>query len=512
MDPSPGAAPLRRLTETQWQATLDGLFGAGTSTDVPFPRALYRRGYRTDAVLGEVSRDGAVTLADSASDIAERVVPEDVATLLGCTPTASETDACIGTYVDDLGSRAFRRPVRDDERVIFTSLYADLVIDEALSVREGVIGVVEAILASPQLHYLTVDLETEEDGVIRLPDHGVAERLSYFLWNEPPDATLRTAAEEGRLGTREDVEIAARRMVEDPRTTTMMVGFVEDWLELHRVRGMTKDPATFPAWAGGMQSSIASEHGLFVTEVMNDDARLETLLSADFAVVDAQLASLYGTATPAMGTTSGRASLGPERRGILNLSGFLAGHAGATEPAPVLRGVTVIRQVLCEDMELPVGLAVTSPPQDPTRTTRQRFTAHRADPVCAGCHDRIDPIGFAFEDFDAVGAHRETDENDLDVDASGRVRSFDGALDVPVNGGASVSDALATSSVVRSCFARQVFGYAEGRVLSRIADDAEIDDCAIDQITARFAESDGDIRELLVAIATSEAFRARRIR
>lgn len=506
MDPSPGAAPLRRLTEPQWQSSIDGLFGAGTARDIPFPRALYRRGYRTDAVLGEVSRDGAVTLADSASDIAEHVVPADVSTLLGCTPTASETDACIAGYVDDLGARAFRRPLRDDERTIFTSLYADLVIDESLPVREGVIGVVEAILGAPQLHYLSTDLDAEEDGVIRLPDHAVAERLSFFLWNEPPDTTLRTVADEGRLGTREDVEREARRMVEDPRTTTMLVGFVEDWLELHRVRGMTKDPASFPAWAGGLQTSIVREHELFVTEVMNDDARFETLMSADFAVVDAQLAGVYETSI-----TDGRASLGPERRGILNLSGFLAGHAGATEPAPVLRGVTVIRQVLCEDMELPAGIAITSPPQDPTRTTRQRFTAHRADPFCAGCHDRIDPIGFAFEDFDAVGAHRERDENDLAVDASGRVRSVDGALDVPVSGGASVSDALATSPVVRSCFARQVFGYAEGRVLDRTASDAEIDDCAIDQIAARFAESDGDIRELLVAIATSEAFRARRI-
>lgn len=504
-DPAPGAAPLRRITETQWRATVEALF-PGSTGGVAFPRTLYRRGYRTDAVLGEVSRDGSVAIGDASAAIAEAVVPADVSRLLGCTPTTDAADACLARYVEQFGARAFRRPLHAEERATFTALYADLVGDEALSVQEGVVGVVEAILASPQLHYLTTDVADSDGEVIHLPDHAIAERMSYLLWNEPPDETLRAAADEGRLSSREDIERETRRMVTDARTTRMISGFVEDWLELHRVRGMTKDPTAFPAWASGLAGSIQAEHEAFVTQVMNDDGRLHTLLAADFAVVDPRLAEIYGT-----GSGEGRVALGPERRGILNLSGFLAGHAGATEPAPVLRGVTVIRQVLCEDMELPVGLAVTSPPQDPTRTTRERFNAHRADPVCAGCHDRIDPIGFAFEDFDAVGEHRNRDENGLSVDATGRVRSVDGALDVRVDGGAEVADALAASPVVRSCFARQVFGYAEGRVLSRIASDAAIDNCAVSQIAAQFAESDGDIRELLVAITTSEAFRERRI-
>lgn len=505
-DPSPGAAPLRRITEPQWRATIDDLFGEGASEGVPYPRALYSRGYRTDAVLGEVSRDGAVAIAEGATTIAEAVVPEDPSGLLGCTPTASAEDACLAGYLETLGARAFRRPLRAEERATFTSLYADLVIEEALPVREGVIGVLEAVLASPQLHYLTTDLEGSDGEVIRLDDHAVAERLSYFLWNEPPDDALRASAEAGELGTREEIEAAARRMAADPRATAMLSGFVEDWLELHRVRGMTKDPSMFPAWADGLSSSTQAEHERFVAHVMSGDARLETLLSADVAVVDPRLAEVYGT-----DVTEGPASLGPERRGILNLSGFLAGHAGATESAPVLRGVTVMRQLLCEEMELPVGLAVSSPPQDPTRTTRERFTAHRADPFCAGCHDRIDPIGFAFEDFDAVGAHRTRDENSLAIDATGRVRSADGALDVAVDGGADVAVALATSPVVRSCFARQVFTYAEGRVLRASDAGAATDACAVDQIAAQFAASDGDIRELLVAIATSQAFRERRI-
>lgn len=503
---APGDAPLRRITEEQWQATVDALFGEGTSDGIAFPRAIYRRGYRTDGEIGEVSRDGAVALADAASAIAERVVASDLNGLLGCAPGPASDDACVTGWIDTFGAEAFRRPLREEERATFRALYAALRTSEMLTESESVTGVIEAVLASPQMNYLSSDLSAAEGNVIRLDDHAVAERLSYFLWNEPPDEVLRAAADEGRLNTRDQVELEARRMADDPRAARMLGGFVEDWLEIHRVRGMSKDRATYPAWSMGLSEAVMREHYAFVDEVMlRGDRRLSTLLSANYAVVDPQLAELYGTTE-----TSGRASLGPERRGLLNLSGFLAGHSGSSESAPVLRGVTVIRQLFCEEMELPAGLNVTSPPQDPTRTTRERFTAHRAEAACARCHDRIDPVGFAFEDFDAVGGHRDTDTNGLTIDASGHLADLSGALDEEVDGGANVAEVLATSPVVQACFARQVLNYAEGRVLSATRADAAVDDCALSQINARFTAADGDVRELLVAIATSDVFLSRR--
>lgn len=496
-----GDAPLRRITDAQWRATVDDLLGPGASDGVDYPEALYRRGYRTDAVLGEVSRDGAVALAEAAATVAERSVPASPDALLGCAPTTAPDDACVSGWIDDFGARAFRRPLSTEEQTSLRALYADLVGVEALSTRDAVIGVVEAVLASPELNYLSTDATSSDGAAYVLDDFAVAERMSFFLWNEPPDAALRTAATEGRLHTPEDIEVEARRMVEDPRAVAMLSGFVEDWLELHRVRAMTKDPATFPAWASGLRDSVVSEHEAFVAEVMAGDGRLATLLTADFAVADANLAAVYGTG-------EGRVALGDERRGILNLTGFLAGHAGSTESAPVLRGVTVIRQLLCQEMELPVGVNVTSPAADPTRTTRERFTAHRAEPACGRCHDRIDPLGFAFEDFDAIGQHRDVDENGHTIDATASIRS--GAFDAEVDGGASLSEALAASPVVRDCFARQVFTYAEGRVLGETVVEEAADACAVEQVAERFATADGDLRELLVAIVTSDAFLRRR--
>lgn len=500
---APGAAPLRRITEEQWRGAVSDLLGAGASDGVAYPRAIYRRGYRTDGVIAEISRDGVVALMDAASQIAERSAMTGFP--LTCTPGTAPDDACVLGFIDTFGARAYRRPLRDAERASLRGLYSDLRMD-SLSQTESLTGVVEAILASPQFNYITSDVEALEGGAIRLDDHALAERLAFFLWNEPPDAALRQAADEGRLHTREDVAAAARRMVTDPRTAHMLGGFVEDWLELHRARGMAKDNAAYPAWSTGLSASVASEHYAFVDEVfLRGDARLQTLLGSNYAVVDSELAALYET--PSMG----RASLPRERRGLLTFSGFLAGHAGATESAPVLRGVTIMRQVLCEDMELPRGLVVTSPPQDPSRTTRERFTAHRELPECASCHDRIDPIGFAFEDFDAVGGHRSVDEHGHAVDARTEIRNVTGTFEVSANGGASVADALAESRVVRACFARQVLNYAEGREVGRGSDGAA-DQCALAQITAPFEASGGDVRELLVAIATSDAFMTRRVR
>jgi len=500
---APGAAPLRRITEEQWRGAVDDLLGAGASEGIAFPRAIYRRGYRTDGVIGEISRDGVVALMDAASAIAERSAMTGFP--LACAPGPTADDACVLGFIDTLGARAYRRPLRDAERATLRALYADLRLD-SLTETESLTGVVEAILGAPQFNYLTSDVEDLQDGAIRLDDHALAERLSFFLWNEPPDGALRQAAADGQLHTREEVDAAARRMVSDPRTSHMLGGFVEDWLELHRARGMAKDNATYPTWSTGLSTSVANEHYAFVDEVfLRGGARLQTLLGSNYAVVDEELASLYET------TSTGRASLPRERRGLLTFSGFLAGHAGATESAPVLRGVSILRQVLCEDMELPRGLVVTSPPQDPSRSTRERFTAHRELPECASCHDRIDPIGFAFEDFDAVGGHRSVDEHGHAVDARTEVRNARGTFEVSASGGASVADALAESPVVRTCFARQVLNYAEAREVGR-GGDSEMDECALAQITAPFEASGGDVRELLVAIATSDAFMTRRIR
>ncbi|UJR86198.1 DUF1592 domain-containing protein [Sandaracinus amylolyticus] len=498
------AAPMRRLTEAQWRATVDALFDGRVEVPDGYPDPLVVRGYRTYGALGTPSPEIAAVVADLALEIAESATA-DLSALLGCTPGDAPDDACAAGFVESFLTRAQRRTPTADERATMLALYGDLRGD-GYSPREGVAAVIEAVLQAPAFLYVSergASDATAPGTVVALGDHEIAQRLSFFLWDAPPDAELTRLADEGTLHEPATLEAQARRMVADPRVASVLGRFVEDWLELQRLERAAKSDDEFPDWRS-VSASIAAEAARFTEEVvLRRDARLETLLSASFTVGDAGLAKLYGVAAPANGGW-GVLELDPsERRGVLTQAGFLASHSGATEPAPVVRGATILRNVLCLPMELPPGLMVTSPAPDPTRTTRERFEEHRADPACAGCHDRIDPIGFGLEGFDAIGGFRTTEPSGLPIDTSGVLLGAGDGADGAFVGGAELAERLSQSDAVRDCVARQVYQYAQARVA------AGGDECVLERVTERFAASDGDLRELLVAIATSDPFLSR---
>ena len=232
---------------------------------------------------------------------------------------------------------------------------------------------------------------------------------------------------------------------------------------------------------------------------------LSTLLTAPYTVIDETLADIYGVTLPADHQPGDVVDLDPSQRaGLLTQAGMLAAHAHFNQSSPVHRGVIVRESFLCQPLPPPPEDVDDSPPDpDPNATTRERFGEHTENPACAGCHVLIDGIGFGFENYDAVGAYR-TMEGTLPVDASGEVTQAEG-IEGPFDGVIELAAKLASSPDVEACVAQQWFNYALGRVQS------DNDVCSTDLLLTGFVESGGNVRELMLALVATDAFRLRRV-
>jgi hypothetical protein len=442
-----------------------------------------------------------VDLGQGAAAIAGRAT-RDVGKLVGCTPGATADDCLVG-YVRAFTRRAYRRPATDAEVQTLTRLYVDL--RKAGSAADALAGVIETVLQSPQ--FLYVAEAVQEAGVpARLDDHELAARLGFLLWDTLPDAELDRAADGGQLRTAAQVEAHARRLMRDPRFAGATARFFEDWLELGRLHGLEKEPKLFPQWGDGLRTAMFRELGAFVGEVLGKgDGKLATFLGARFTVANAPLGALYGVGTGKSDAGFARLDLPAERAGLLTQPGFLAAHASPGESSPIARGAFVRRNALCTPLEVPPGLEIVAPTSDPKLSMRQRLAMHRESPACGACHALMDAIGLGLEGFDAIGRHRTVDEGNRPIDVSGELTAAGDATG-PFSGGAQLAARLASSATVRECLSAQVLEHAVGRAL----EDADV--CARRDLAARFEASGGDVRELFVALVTSEAFVSRRTR
>jgi hypothetical protein len=349
------------------------------------------------------------------------------------------------------------------------------------------------MLESPNFLYLV-------EGPGPLTQHQLATRLSYFLWNGPPDAKLSSLADSGGLRTPESLRNEAKRMLADPRALEMIDDFHTRWLGLEKLPILSKDATAFPEFEA-LKPAMHEEMRRFATFVMSEgDGKLNTLLTAPFTFADSALAKFYGV--QASGSGWQKVDLDPaQRAGMLTQSAFLAGH-GRDGASPIFRGIAVREQLLCVELPPPPpGADALLPPASPTKTTRDRLEQHRTDPECASCHRLMDVLGYGFESFDEMGRFRTT-ENNIKIDDSGEFvgTDVDGAFQGPVQ----LARRLSVSPQVRQCVTKQWFRYALGRM------ETELDACTLDAIQKRFEKSEFNLPELLMALVESDGFRIRR--
>ncbi len=492
-------SPLRRLTRGEYNNTVRDLLGDDSAPADRFPADEVSGGFGNNAAVLGVSPLLAEKYQEAAEVLAARAV-QDLGALVGCDPARTGEEACARQFVERFGSRAYRRPLAPAERDRLLAVYAAGRIGGSFA--EGIELTVRALLQAPAFIYRLEYGRTARPGdrLVGLTGHEVASRLSYFLWGTMPDARLFEAAARDALATPAQVAALARQMLADPRARPAVVEFHRQWLGLSALDHLGKDARAYPEFDRALAGAMAAETAAFVEDVVfAGDGSLRTLLTSSRGFVSPALARLYGIPAPS-GSGLRPVELPPaERAGLLTQAGLLAVHALPDQSSPVHRGKMVREQVLCDQMPpQPPNLMVTPPEVDPGRPTRARFAQHSADPACSGCHRLMDPLGFGLEAYDGIGRFRARDGG-RPVDASGEILDTSDA-DGPFQGARELAERLADSRDVRDCAATQWYRFAFGRL------EGPGDACSLRALQDAFAGARGDVRELLVALTTTEAF------
>ena len=427
--------------------------------------------------------------------------------ILVCQPTsANEETACATKIVSALARRAYRRQVTSDDMQTLLGFYRTARATGTFDT--GIRAALERLLTSPDfLFRIETDPEKIAAGTAyRLSDVELASRLSFFLWSSIPDEELLDLAIRGRLRDPGVLDQQVRRMLAEPRARgTLIDNFFGQWLQTRNVWLLTPDANTkFPWFDDNLRAAMVRETELFLDDQLKSDRSIADLLTADSTFVNEQLARHYGM-TGVYGSHFRRVTLTDENRwGLLGKASVLAVTSYPTRTSPTTRGKWLLENILAAPVPPPPPNANTNLDESKigkSATVREMLEQHRANPVCASCHARMDPLGFSLENFDAVGQWRTTD-GDAPIDATGVL--LDGTR---VDGPAALRRALVAR---REQFVRTVTGklltYAIGREVGYA------DAPAIRAIVRAAAADDYRWSSTILAIVKSPPFQMRRSR
>jgi hypothetical protein len=494
------APPIARLTNTEYRNTLRTLLPELSLPALTLPADVVVQGFDNNAQAQTPS----AALIEQYAVAAEAVGDSVAADVSGMVPCASDgdADACASSFIDAFVTRAYRRPLTADERTRYLGLFQRAHAEYGFAPAIGML--VQAALQSPHFLY-----RVEPTELTPLDGYALASRLSYFLWDDMPDEALLDAAASGELSAAAGVEAQARRMLDDARARPAVASLFSQWLRFDKMANMPKSAQLFPEWNEQVATSLRVGTERFVERVFWDmDGSLAALLTDTGTFVDANTAPLYGISDEdtrldgmtLMDTDSA------QRSGILTQAGLLAAFAHETADSPVLRGVFVMDRLLCTTPPPPppgvTGSLLENPETDGVAlTTRDRVALSHESGTCASCHHTIDGFGFGFSHYDAIGRWRDTD-NGIAVNAQGWIdgtRDANGSFD----GVVELGQRLANSTQVSDCVTSQFYRYSLGLGA------AEVARCDVAPIARAFADGGGSMKELMITIATSEAFRNR---
>jgi hypothetical protein len=468
-DIAPAAAGrVVRLSHAQWENSVRDLLrlDAPSGLSATFPMEASGAGYLfdnpADALQVEQSLWGAY--GPAAATLAQIVTSSSTSLARIVASTGGDEAVRARAFVIGFGQRAFRRPLSEGEITSYLELYADgrAAYDDATGFVGGLRLVIEAMLQSPYFLYRIETSSAIEAGRVVLSDWEISQRLSYFLTNSMPDDELFAAASAGQLRTAEGVELQVARLLAEPAAQAALGHFHDQLLNLPAYTGIAPSPVLFPQVSSELGSTLlASTRALLGDLVFAEEQGFAELMTTTRAFVNADLARLYGVPGRFDSALVPVELPADERRGLFTQAGFLAANATGVNPDPIHRGVFIAKRILCRSIAAPPN-NVTPPPPSGIGTNRQIVEEHtQSRPGCASCHEqRINPYGFVFENYDAVGAYRTID-NELPVNAAA-APMLDGET-VPVDDALGFATALATSREAHDCFARHLFEYALGR-------------------------------------------------
>ena len=504
------AAPqvaMRRLTHRQYNNTVRDLLGDQTAPAAQFPPEDFVNGFKNQYQAQNVSP----LLLESYSAAAERLARNtfrggDTRNLIPCKPSM----ACRAQFVREFGLKAFRRPLDPVEQKRYEALFR-----RETDFLKGAQLVIETMLQSP--HFL---FRLEETANPKWKPYATASRLSYAIWDSMPDQALLEAAAKGELGTPQGVERATRRLLDHTRARDALDEFVAQWMRFDRILTASKDRRRFPQFTRETAVAMTEEARVFLGDLVWNDKNFMDLFTADYSFMNADLAAIYGVPAPAKEFERVSFPANSERAGILGQTLFLALTAKPDETAPTARGLFVREQFLCQHVaEPPPGVNTNLPPitEAKPQTNRERLSEHVTNPSCFTCHNLIDPIGFGFEKFDAVGARREKfrllffpsrgsgggnrrappKSLDLDIDTTGHVA---GIANSSFSSPSKLGAVMAASEQCQECIVKQYFRYTAGRL------ETPGDRALIRRVLDDFRKSQFRFKELIVSLVRAREF------
>ena len=403
------------LNQTNWAYE-----GVGPDR-VPIGSTSFAQGQTTSVGTGRLQLQvEAIQVAGPYGAITPRVSASR-AKMLACQPVAGGEAVCARQVLAKLARRAYRRPTTPADVQSLMSFYEAGRKDGGFDA--GMQFALEKLLVSPDFLFR---VERDPAGVkpgmsYKVSDIELASRLSFFLWSSLPDNQLLTLAEQGRLRAPGVLEAQVKRMMADPKSEALLTNFFGQWLMLRNMPLITRDVVEFPNFDDNLREAFRSETELFLNSQVREDHSVLELLTANYTFLNERLARHYGI--PGVAGSRFRRVTYPDsvRAGLFGHGSLLAATAYANRTSPVLRGKFMLENVLGTPPPAPPANVPPFPENDgkaKPKSVRERMEAHRRNPVCAACHSQIDPLGFALENFDAVGAWRNTD-NGTKIDPSG---------------------------------------------------------------------------------------------
>jgi hypothetical protein len=417
-------------------------------------------------------------------------------------PGEGEEEGCARRILSTLIRRAYRRPVTDADLQTPLAFYRKARAEGGFDA--GIEAALSAILVNPQFLFR---VERDPPGaasgtVYRLSDLELASRLSFFIWSSIPDDELLDLAARGALSQPGVLEAQTRRLLADPRAHSLVSNFASQWLHLRNLDSMTPDLRLFPDFDDNLRQAFRAETELMLESVLREDRSVLDLLQSDHTFLNERLAKHYGI-PHVYGSHFRRVPLGADsvRGGLLRQGSVLTVTSYATRTSPVIRGKWVLENILGTPPPPPPGNvpALKDNTVSSTLSVRERLAEHRANAACASCHNLMDPIGFALENFDAVGRWRTVEEG-KPIDATGGLP--DGST---FTGVAGLEQALRDRpELFVGTLAEKLLTFALGRGVEHY------DAPAIRKIVRDARANDYRLSSLVVGVATSTPFQMRK--
>ena len=446
------------------------------------------------------SSRGVESLESAAYEIAKQALDTQTRrdALVPCTPSGVADKVCAAKALKAIAARAWRRPVEDKElaALVDVSAQAGVVLDDFYDGLEyGIAG----ILQSPYfLFRVEIGSQKATSKKRTLTDFELAARLSFFLWNTPPDTELEAAAADGSLSTDEGLFEQANRLLNDPRARDGIRALFHDYLKLYELEHLTKDPTVFEHFNDQLGHFAREETLRLIEDIVFDHPRdFRELLTTRVTFLNPMLASIYKVPNP-KGEDFTRVELpqSANRVGMLGHVSFLGVHSHSRASSATRRGVAVRTILLCQSIPAPpvdVDTSIPEPSGD-IQTLRERVAEHLANPACAGCHQLTDPIGLGLENYDGIGRYRSTEYGDV-IDPAGKLdgREFKDAVEL--------AHAIRNHKEFVPCVVKVLSRYAVGRLES----DGEAD--WLDVLSERFKIHGYQLRPLILELVMSPLFR-----